>query len=364
MTKKGIWVLVSVVVVLALLLGVFGCKEAPVTPTTTSPTTSTPTTTQTPSEVITLKWHNSFPKAALNLAEQMWMDEVEEASNGRIKFDRIFGGALGTLDQAPENIRVRAFDLGQISAVYNPGAYPRTSVSVLPFLTTNTLAQYVSTNELFNSDLTNQDFATLNQKYLLNGMWAKLELMSKEPINNIADLGQWKLRTHGGAADAMTALGYTSYAIPWEEYAAAAERGVVDGGIQGTPADANDIGLGDVWKYWERFTWYYFPMTLVINLDAWNEIPADLQTLILAISETYNVESDNIYHEQELIADQALTAKGVQKVYWDSAEINKLKEQAGAPVWEKWVTDQTAAGISNAQEILDFYEARLQYYSE
>src|SRR4030042_6154164 len=154
MTKKGIWVLVSVVVVLVLLLGVFGCK-APATSTTTSPTT--PTTTQTPSEVITLKWHNSFPSCALNLAEQMWMDEVEAATNGRIKFEKIFGGALGTLDQAPENIRVRAFDLGQISAVYNPGAYKRTSVAVLPFVTTNTLAQYVASNELFNSDLTKQD---------------------------------------------------------------------------------------------------------------------------------------------------------------------------------------------------------------
>jgi len=362
MTKKGIWVLVSVVVVLALLLGVFGCKGAPTTPITTSPTT--PTTTQTPSEVITLKWHNSFPSAALNLSEQRWMDEVEAATNGRIKFERIFGGALGTLDQAPENIRVRAFDLGQISAVYNPGAYKRTSVAVLPFVTTNTLAQYVATHELFKSDLVKQDFADLNQMYLMSGMWAKLELMSEAPINNIADLGKYKLRTHGGAADAMTALGYTSYAIPWEEYAAAAERGVVDGGIQGTPADANDIGLGDVWKYWERFTWYYFPMTLVINLDAWNSIPADLQTLILAISDTYNVESDNIYHQKELEADAALAAKGVQKVYWDQAELDTLAAEAGAPVWAKWVTDQKAAGIASAQAILDYYQARVQYYSE
>lgn len=292
------------------------------------------------------------------------MDEVEQQSGGRIKFNRIFGGALGTLDQAPENIRVRAFDLGQISTVYNPGAYPRTNVSVLPFLTTNTLAQYVATNELFKSDLVKKDFDDLNQVYLMNGMWARLQLMSKEPINNIADLGKYKLRAHGGAADAMTALGFTSYAIPWEEYAAAAERGVVDGGIQGTPADANDIGLGDTYKYWEQFIWYYFPMTLVINADAWNEIPADLQTLIMYISDTYNIEADDIYHQKELEAALALAAKGVQNIQWDQAELATLKSEAGAPVWAKWVTDQTAAGISNPQAILDYFQARLQYYSE
>jgi TRAP-type C4-dicarboxylate transport system substrate-binding protein len=271
---------------------------------------------------------------------------------------------LGTLDQAPENIRVRAFDLGQISTVYNPGAYPRTYVSVLPFITENTLAQYVVTNELFKSDLVKQDFDDLNQKYLMNGMWARLQLMSVEPINNIADLGKYKLRAHGGAADALTALGITSYSVPWEEYAAAAERGVVDGGIQGTPADANDIGLGDVYNYWERFIWYYFPMTLVINQDAWDEIPADLQQLILYISDTYAIKADNIYHEQELIAEQALAAKGVQDIYWTAAELATLKADAGEPVAAKWVADQTAAGIANAQAILDFYKARLQYYSE
>jgi len=349
-----------------MLIGAFGCKAPTPTamPTTPSPTTPKPTTTATPAEVITLKWHNPFPPAGLNAAEVWWMDEVERQTNGRIKFERIFGGALGTLDQQPEAIRVRSFDLGQISTVYNPGAYPRTNVSVLPFITSNVLAQHVATHDLFKSDLAKKDFDDLNQVYMMNGMWARLQLMSKEPINNIADLGKYKLRAHGGAADALTAIGITSFAVPWEEYAAAAERGVVDGGIQGTPTDAYDFGFADIYKYWEEFIWYYFPMTLVINKDAWNEIPADLQQTIQNVNDIMAYQTYNIYHAEEVRASNGMDAKGIIRIQWDPAELEKLESQAGPPVWAKWVTDQKAAGIANAQEILDWYQARLQWYSE
>jgi len=365
MQKKGIWIIVSVLVVLVLLLGVFGCKPAVVTPTTPAPTTPAPTTpkptvTEVPAEVINLTWHNPFPPAGLNLAERWWMDEVERQTNGRVKFERIFGGTLGTLDQQPESIRTGSFDLGQVSCVYNPGAYPRSAVGFLPFVTDNVLAQYVAAHELFKSDLVKPDFEDLNQVYLMNGMWAQLQMMSYDPLTTIDDLRGVKIRGHGGSADALAAIGITTYGIPWEEYPAAAERRVVDAGIQGTPTDAYDFGFADIYKYWEDLVFYYFPMTLVINQDVWNSLPADIQQTMQNVSDIMAVQAYKLYHETEITAERAmLTEKGVQKI--EFTEAAQLKEQGGPPVWADWIDEMNAQGL-NGQGIEDYYFELLRFY--
>ena len=49
----------------------------------------------------------------------------------------------------------------------------------------------------------------------------------------------------------------------------------------GAPAAAYDFGFGDIFEYWYAYMpFYYFPMTLVMNKEAWEELPADIQQII------------------------------------------------------------------------------------
>ena len=116
MKKNGIWVAVSVLVVLGLLLVGFGCAAPAPAP------TPTPTTAPTPVEPIKLLFHNPWPpNIVLSDIEVWWLDEVEKKTEGRVTFDRVFGGTLGDLGSQPENLQARVFDVGQISYVYSPG---------------------------------------------------------------------------------------------------------------------------------------------------------------------------------------------------------------------------------------------------
>ena len=219
---------------------------------------------------IRLTYHSAFGQAALNEASRVWMDEVEARTDGRVTFTRLFGGTLGKFAGQPDGLKARSFDVGQLSAVYNPGLYPHATTTIMTFLTDNADAHNLASHEFFNTPDLQAEFDALNQKFMFVGQWVRIEMLSYDHVNTMEELAQIKIRAHGGAADALEAAGITGYAIPWGELPAAAERRVVDAGIMGAPAAAADFGFGDIFEYWYGYMpIYYFPMTLVMNKEAW-----------------------------------------------------------------------------------------------
>lgn len=355
MKNKWIWIVTSLVVVLGLLVGGFGCKapEPTATPTTLTPTSAQP---------ITLQYHCPFAPSYLSDGEEWWMDEVERRTNGSVTFDRIFGGTLGTLDQQPMGIKGGVFDLGMTCNVYNPGAYPASTVTILPFLTTNFEAHSKAGHEIFKDPAIEAEFTTLNSKFLFHGVWDPQEMLSKTPATTIEDLRGLKIRGHGGGADALAAIGITTYAIPFDELPAAAERGVVDAAQMGTPVAARDFGLYDAFDYWIRIRYFYFlPLTMTINLDTWNSLPADIQQVMIEVSEIMPEQGAQMFEAEAIEAWEFLEQEGLQQVEFDPAELQKIRDAGATPVWEKWVTDKTAESIP-AQELLDKYFQLVEQY--
>jgi TRAP-type C4-dicarboxylate transport system substrate-binding protein len=133
----------------------------------------------------------------------------------------------------------------------------------------------------------------------MNGVWITIEMMSHEPVRTINDMRKMKIRAHGGSADALKAIGITTYAVPWGELPSAAERRVVDASIMGCPVDAYDFGFGDIFSYWERIKFFYFPYTLVINMDTWKKPPADVQQVMKDVSELMPTKAYELYLAEE-----------------------------------------------------------------
>ena len=310
-------------------------------------------------DTINLKFHSSFGEAGLNMAARWWMDEIEKRTDGKVKFERIFGGPLGKLAGAPTAIKAGSFDVGQVSAVYNPGLYRRGTLTVLPFLSDDVLAHSKAAHELFNDPEVNQEFTALNQKYMFPGMWATIEMMSYDPARTIEDLGKMKIRAHGGSADILKALGMTPYAIPWGELPAAAERRVVDAAIMGAPTDAYDFGFGDIFSYWSRIKWYYFPLSFVMNMDTWNSLPEDVQKTMEELNAEMPEQTYALYNAREMESEKALIDGGLVEVV-AFEELDELKE-ARRVVWDQWVADRNAEGI-DGQAVLDQFLALVSKY--
>ena len=304
---------------------------------------------------IRLTYHSAFGEAALNEASRVWMDEVEARTDGRVTFTRLFGGTLGKFAGQPDGLKARSFDVGQLSAVYNPGLYPRATTTVMTFLTDNAEAHNLASHEFFNLPEVQAEFDALNQKFMFVGQWARIEMLSYDHVNTMEELSEIKIRAHGGAADALEAAGIAAYGIPWGELPAAAERRVVDAGIMGAPAAAADFGFGDIFEYWYgHMPFYFFPMTLVMNKEAWEELPADIQQIIADLNEDMVPRSQALTVMRDGEAEAKLTEElGVKKVRF--AEKGKL-EEAAMGARENWKADMAEKGIDGEGLLNTYFE--------
>ena len=300
-------------------------------------------------EKINLKFHSSFGKSPLNMAAVRWMNEVEKRTKGKVNFTRVFGGSLGKLTAQPENIKVGAFDVGNVSVVYNPGLYSLSNVVSLPFMSTDALVHAKAAHELHSSGVTKAEFTKMNQKYLFPGMWTKIQLMSHEPVRTIADLRKQKIRAHGGASELLKTMGIPVYGIPWGELPGAAERRVVTAGIIGAPVDAYAFGFGKIFKYWNQGDdWFFFPLTCVMNLDTWKKLPADVKKVIEEANTDMLVQGRKMMADLEkkngaLLAKQAKIAK-----FQERDKLLAVRDKT----WQNWVDARKKEG-KNGQAVLD-----------
>ncbi|TCK99300.1 TRAP-type C4-dicarboxylate transport system substrate-binding protein [Shimia isoporae] len=301
---------------------------------------------------INLKYHAFTGKGPSNLATRWFMDEVEKRTEGKVKFTRIFGGPLGKLSGQPENIKVGAFDMGEFSPVYNPGLFPLANVTSLPFMTGDPMAHVQAGHELFQTATVEAEFTAMNQKYLFPGQWGSIQLLSHEPIRTIDDLKAAKIRAHGGAAEILKQLDITVYGIPWGELPAAAERKVVTAAIIGAPADAYAFGFGEIFSYWDDVDWFYFPMPVSINLDAWNALPDDVKAVIEEVRDETVVQARILLEEAEVEADAALHEL-TEVVKFDDAEWAKMIEARDA-TYKSWADAREADGLPGHQVLNDF----------
>ncbi|HIL94488.1 MAG TPA: hypothetical protein EYG51_01055 [Pseudomonadales bacterium] len=308
-----------------------------------------PPTLATAQEKINLKFHSSFGKSPLNMAAVRWMNEVEKRTKGKVNFTRVFGGSLGKLTAQPENIKVGAFDVGNVSVVYNPGLYSLSNVVSLPFMSTDALVHAKAAHELHSSGVTKAEFTKMNQKYLFPGMWTKIQLMSHEPVRTIADLRKQKIRAHGGASELLKTMGIPVYGIPWGELPGAAERRVVTAGIIGAPVDAYAFGFGKIFKYWNQGDdWFFFPLTCVMNLDTWKKLPADVKKVIEEANTDMLVQGRKMMADLEekngaLLAKQAKIAK-----FQERDKLLAVRDKT----WQNWVDARKKEG-KNGQAVLD-----------
>ncbi len=308
-------------------------------------------------EEINLKYHAFTGKGPSNLATRWFMDEVEKRTEGKVKFTRIFGGALGKLSGQPENIKVGAFDMGDFSPVYNPGLFPLANVTSLPFMTDNPMAHVHSGHELFQTPAVEAEFTAMNQKYLFPGQWGSIQMLSHDPIRSVEDLKAAKIRAHGGAAELLKALDITVYGIPWGELPAAAERKVVTAAIIGAPADAYAFGFGEIFSYWDAVDWFYFPLPVSINLDTWNGLPDDVKAVIEEVRDETVSQARLLLEATEGEAIDALNQQ-TDVVRFDEAEWEKMIS-ARDVAWQNWVDAREADGLAG-QAVLDEFVALLE----
>lgn len=325
---------------LAFLAVFFGCggqAPAPAAPTTAA--------TQAPAQkVFKLVFQSGMVQGdAHAIAEvQQFLEPLEKKSNGRLQFEKHFGGELVPQAEIFPSMGKGVVDIGTGGSVWHAGMVPEFSLTWMPMIYAShaecesawwevqrpLLDKYLQ--EKFNTKI----FAMVNP----SGM--RLTTIKSRPVQKIEDLKGLKIRGQGGAVSIfLQKLGAATVSMPYAEAVAALPTGALEGVYWGEVA-VRDYKLWDVVSNIIDNPMGFSHSEIYWNLDSWKKLPPDLQQLV---EEQARLASyyEGVVHGPKADAEiraQNL-AKGVKFYTLPPAELERWVK-VGQETWD-WFASQT-----------------------
>ena len=207
--------------------------------------------------------------------DDWFMDEVEARTDGRLTFERNYGGSLlGPVEVFP-GVASGAADLGTGGAVYNTDMLPLAGGLLLPFVTNNADAAAQAFSELSVSS------GALAQEWQSAGLMPAYSLVATEnsfwtnkAITSADDLKGMRIRASGGIAEVLQMLGATPVAMGMGDGIQAFKSGAIDG-FSAAPFDVSTlVGLQDIADFAGDAgrLGVYAAVTLAFNQDSWQSL--------------------------------------------------------------------------------------------
>jgi TRAP-type C4-dicarboxylate transport system substrate-binding protein len=282
-------------------------------------------------------------KRAFTAGVESIKTDLEAAGGGKFELKINYGDALGPRRQNPENIRVGAFEAGQLCVGYYPNKLPLLSVMELPFLLPRDLAQRaaVEMEVLQHPDIVAEMAKRWNMKFFGPAFLPAYEFMGNKRIETTADMKGVKMRISGLNAKALQVFGAVPTMVTAPDGYNALDRGTIDSFGFPYSYAFGAYKLYEVSKYvTEGLGMSGFMCLQVVNIDAWNKTPVSVQkalplaqqTAISKMIEAY-ITADKkwipLFHEKLEVVQvkpsvRAELASGADKIYVEWA-----KEQDG-----------------------------------
>lgn len=277
---------------------------------------------------------------SFGVGAQWWMTQITERTNNRVQWRSFFGGSLvGGGDVLPALGSGRV-DSAMLAAVYNPGDFPLWSVSTLPFLGDNAIAQMNAVYELYSTNPTIQgEFDRHNiVMSLFQPVTPAAAGLREGPIDGPEGLSGKKLRAVGIMAEALTLLGVEPIAIGPGEIYESIERGVVDGyggiGFDTIP----DLSLQEVAPHAiNPRIGTYSSVGIGFNKSFWDNLPDDIKAVITEVSEEYMATvAPQVLTEREDLACNAIRDVGGTITIFSDDQMRDWQNQMRASALEGW----------------------------
>jgi len=233
---------------------------------------------------VTLKMHQFLPAQANvpRLVLDVWADNVEEDSGGRIKVERYPAMQLGGVppeltDQVIDGIA----DVVWTLPGYTPGRFPSTEVFELPFMMSNAEATSRAYWEFAEKHMMDTEFAEMK----MLGLWVHGPgaIHSSTPVTEPADLNGVKLRAPTRVTNQLfTQLGATTVGMPVPAVPEALSKGVIDGTV--IPWEVTSaLKVGELVKNHTEFggeALYTATFIFAMNKGVYDSLPDDLKKVI------------------------------------------------------------------------------------
>jgi TRAP-type C4-dicarboxylate transport system substrate-binding protein len=362
-------VLAGVLLSLALLMAACGDGGATAETADDDSDTDAEAVDVTDDEVIQLRFAHWFPPDNIHAqSHQWWADEIEARTDGRVQIEMFFSEGLCPTDEIVPCQRDGRADLGNWSSVWHPGEFVLTNLVTVPFITDQPEAPMRAFAELYE---TNDDFRAQYEAqglHVLNFNPIDLPVLgAKEPMEDLEWFRGKRVRALGYFQDAIEDLGGNIVAIPPTEIYEGMERGLLDALFPYPLSAFVTQGFHEVSDYMYYLgTGLYTDLITTISLDAWEDLPPDVQEVFTEVSEEWydTFLSDFLAPDSEEACTSILESGAIEDfgvLADDQAE--EWRERSADGLLDAWRADAHAAiGEEAAEQYLDEYLALIEQW--
>jgi len=226
-------------------------------------------------------WPPKYP--GMGMGVEHLAQRVEAASNGRLKIKIYGGGELVPAFEVFDAVSRGTVEMGHDASYYHKGKVPAAQYfATIPFgmncLELNAWLYYGGGLELWQELYAPFDIVPLpcGNTGVQMGGWFNRE------INSVDDLKGLKMRIPGLGGEVIRRAGATPVTMPGAEIFTSLQTGAIDATEWVGPYNDVSFGLHKAARY------YYYPgwqepgagLECMINKDAWDSLPADLQAIV------------------------------------------------------------------------------------
>lgn len=307
---------------------------------------------------IAWKMHSGFsPNQFYTRAWNAFAQEALKRTDGQLAITVYPSSVLGfpqpnTLTALRDNI----VPIAEISSSISEGLMPELK-ELSVFYLFDSPEKEAKAYAAIRADMEKLILAKYKVKILATCIGASTEMFLKKKISTVDDMKGIKIRTAGAAmANQAKMLGMVPTTIDSKEVGMSLERGMVDG-MYTSLSGFNDDKFYQYVKVANIVHQSYVKMFIGVNADAFNGLPANVQTQLLAAAAWLEKEGYNKVRDDDLaVAQKSLTANGVEFFTPPAAVMAAMKDvgrklldqnaaQAGPDAQARLAKMLSAAGV-------------------
>ena len=266
-----------------------------------------------------VKWRltSGFPKSLDTIygAADLFAKYVSEATDGKFQVQPFAAGEIVGTFQAADAVGNGTVEMAHSASYYYVGKDPTFALGTAVPFGLNARQMNAWLYHGGGSDVLNAFYAKHNIYSLPGGnTGVQMGGWFRKEIKTVADLQGLKMRIGGLAGQVLQKLGAVPQQIAGGDIYPALERGTIDAAEFVGPYDDERLGLYRVAPY------YYYPafweggpvLHFFINLDKWNELPAEYKAAITTAAAYANQDMLARYDAQNPVALRSLVAGGAK----------------------------------------------------
>ena len=309
-------------------------------------------------EPIKLSYAN-FPPAPTFPCVQMerWKKEVEKRTNGKVAINTYPGGTLLGAKNMMDGVIAGQANIGCLCMAYQPGRFILTNATSLPV---DLPSAKVSSLVLWNLYKKYKPEAFAKVKVLTMFTTAPTNIMSKVPVRSLSDLKGLDLRASGGAAQILSAWGANPVGMPMPATVEALQKGVVKG-LFSSLETLKDFKFAELCRYVTMTDTVIYPFAVVMNMDSWKALPADVQKIFNDLG-TEQAEWTGNYMDNHVKESIEWSKKNyhVEFIHLNKMEKAKWNKKLQF-ITDNWVKNAKEKGLPAGAIVKDIYTLTKKY---